>query len=63
MHNIDDELPQYERLLALLDSWQAEPDDKSSEWWDEFDAFIQDNRPTFPIHPFSDDEAGNLTQI
>ena len=57
MGDIDDKLPQHERLLALLDSWQAEPGDKSPEWWQELDAFMRDNRPTFPIPVLLDDES------
>lgn len=33
------QLTQGERLQALLKSWENEPDDKSPEWWDDFDSF------------------------
>ncbi|MBX3066627.1 MAG: hypothetical protein KF726_26845 [Anaerolineae bacterium] len=44
----DESLPQHVRLKAWLQKSAMEPDDKSPEWWDEFDQFMRDNRPTFP---------------
>ena len=32
--------PQNKRMLALLDEWEANPD----EWWDDFQAFLKANR-------------------
>ena len=32
------------RLLALLDEWEAEPDDTPAEWWNDFQAFLKANR-------------------
>ncbi|MCQ3932244.1 MAG: hypothetical protein DPW16_17480 [Chloroflexi bacterium] len=39
---------QNQRLLALLEQWQNEPDDQSEEWWDEFQQFLRENRVNFP---------------
>ncbi len=39
---------QAEQIKALLKSWENEPDDKSPEWWAEFDQFLKDNRVNFP---------------
>ncbi|MCC6905990.1 MAG: hypothetical protein IT326_09125, partial [Anaerolineae bacterium] len=36
--------PQNARLLALLDEWDANPDDTPAEWWDDFQAFLKANR-------------------
>lgn len=35
--------PQNRQLLALLDEWDAKPDDTPAEWWDEFQAFLKAN--------------------
>jgi hypothetical protein len=37
------ELSQGESIKALLKSWENEPDDKSPEWWGEFDEFLKEN--------------------
>ena len=42
------ELTQAERIKAVLKSWENEPDDKSEEWWAEFEQFLKDNRVNFP---------------
>lgn len=39
---------QVDALQALVDTWYATPDDKSEEWWDEFDQFMRENRMNFP---------------
>ncbi len=39
--------PQNQRILALLEQWQNEPDDQSEEWWNEFQQFLRDNRVNF----------------
>lgn len=39
---------QNQRLLALLEEWQNEPDNQSEEWWDEFQQFLRENRVNFP---------------
>ncbi len=36
-------LSQGEQIRALLKSWENEPDDKSPEWWQEFDTFLKEN--------------------
>jgi alpha-L-arabinofuranosidase len=36
--------PQNERILALLDEWDTNPDDTPAEWWDEFQTFLKVNR-------------------
>jgi hypothetical protein len=36
--------PQNERMLALLDEWEAHPDETPDEWWDDFQAFLRANR-------------------
>jgi hypothetical protein len=36
-------LSQGEQIQALLKSWENEPDDKSPEWWQEFDEFLKEN--------------------
>jgi hypothetical protein len=30
-------IPQHERLKALMQKWELEPDDTPPEWWDEFE--------------------------
>ncbi len=35
---------QDERILALLDEWDAKPDDTPAEWWEGFRAFLKANR-------------------
>lgn len=37
-----------ERIKALLAEWDAEPDEESEEWWEEFRAFLKENRLNFP---------------
>lgn len=32
------------RMVALLDEWDANPDDTPAEWWDEFREFLKENR-------------------
>jgi hypothetical protein len=39
----------YTGIKALVKAWQEQPDDKSPEWWAEFDQFMRENRPTFPL--------------
>jgi hypothetical protein len=34
----DESLPQHVRLKALMQLWAFMPDDKSPEWWAEFDS-------------------------
>ena len=40
----DADIPQHEKLKALLDSWAQEPDDKSEAWWADFDESLKQNR-------------------
>lgn len=48
MGEIEPEAPsQIEQILAVLKEWENEPDDKSPEWWDEFDQFLKDNQVNF----------------
>lgn len=35
---------QAERIRAVINSWEDEPDDTSPEWWDEFHNFLRENR-------------------
>ena len=44
---LEPEIPQYERIKRLLDSWKNEPDDKDDAWWDDFMQFLKDNRVSF----------------
>ncbi len=39
---------QHQAIKALLAEWRAQPDDTPGEWWDEFDAFMRENRLQFP---------------
>ncbi len=36
--------PENQQALALLDEWEANPDDTPDEWWDQFQQFLKDNR-------------------
>ncbi|MBL8161908.1 MAG: hypothetical protein JNJ61_07965 [Anaerolineae bacterium] len=38
------EIPQHERIRAVLDAWEQVVDDQSEAWWDAFDTFMQANR-------------------
>lgn len=38
------DVPQHERIKALLRQWENEPDDTPPEWWEEFDRFLRENR-------------------
>ena len=38
---------QDEQIRAVLQRWEAESDDISPQWWDEFDAELRATRPTF----------------
>jgi hypothetical protein len=54
--NLED-LPQHERIKALLQTWKDQPDDTPAEWWDEFDKFMRENRLNFPERDLNlDDE-------
>jgi hypothetical protein len=44
LNALAEERPQHEQIKALLAAWDAEPDDTPVEWWDEFDAFMAENR-------------------
>ncbi len=44
----DEDLPQHERIKALLREWQEHPDDTPDQWWDEFEEFLKENRVNFP---------------
>jgi len=41
-------MPQHERIKALLRKWREHPDDTPSEWWDDFQSFLNENRVNFP---------------
>jgi hypothetical protein len=46
-------------VLNAIHQWQpTTADDKSPAWWDEFDQFLKDNRPAFPVRDYGwgDDE-------
>ncbi len=45
--HIENQPSQYDQIHSLLQQWEAEPDDTPDEWWDDFQVFLQDNRPTF----------------
>lgn len=36
-----------EEILALLDQWAREPDDRGAEWWASFDEELKANRFRF----------------
>jgi hypothetical protein len=38
------EVPQHERIRAVLDAWADVADDQSEASWDTFDTFMQTNR-------------------
>ncbi len=40
----EDRQTKNERLLALLKSWENDPDEMPAAWWDDFDAFLKSNR-------------------
>lgn len=48
VNSLHPDLPQSERIKAVLKLWESIPDDKSPEWWDEFEQFLKDNRMNFP---------------
>ena len=48
MNSLQPDMPQHERIKAVLKLWESIPDDKSDEWWDEFNQFLKDNRVNFP---------------
>jgi len=45
--HIENQSSQYDQIHSLLQKWEAEPDNTPDEWWDDFQVFLQDNRPTF----------------
>lgn len=46
--SIKQDLPQYERIKALLKKWEEEPeDDMPNEWWDEYFQFLKENPVNF----------------
>lgn len=47
---------QIEQIMAVIKEWENIPDDKSQEWWDEFDAFLKDNRVNFEERDLGFDE-------
>jgi hypothetical protein len=44
MSDLEKDLPQNERLRRWMERWQKIPDDKSPEWWDEFEQSLRENR-------------------
>jgi PHD/YefM family antitoxin component YafN of YafNO toxin-antitoxin module len=44
---IELELPQHERIKAVLQEIKENPDKMSEEWWDDFDTFLRENRVNF----------------
>jgi hypothetical protein len=44
---IEHQPSQIEQIMAVLREFESEPDDKSDEWWDEFNAFLKANRLNF----------------
>jgi hypothetical protein len=47
MSKVKPELSQREKILALFDEWDKHPEDDGTEqWWEEFDAFMRENRFT-----------------
>lgn len=52
-----EDVPQYERIHALLDRWEAEPDDTPAAWWEEFDQFLRENRLNIPERDLGLDDA------
>lgn len=38
---------QIEQIMEVLREFENEPDDKSDEWWDEFNEFLKANRLNF----------------
>lgn len=41
---IEEQAPsQIEQIMAVIKEWENIPDDKSEEWWDEFEEFLGAN--------------------
>ena len=47
---------QIEQIMAVVKKWEAVPDDKSDEWWDEFETFLKENRVHFEERDLGFDE-------
>jgi hypothetical protein len=45
---IQGDKPQHEKIKALLEEWDDNPDDTPDEWWDELEQFLKANRLHFP---------------
>jgi hypothetical protein len=45
--HIEPQQSQIEQIMAVLREFENEPDDKSDEWWDEFNDFLKANRLNF----------------
>ena len=43
----EEDLPQHERIEAVLQEIKDNPDKKSDAWWDDFMQFLKDNRMNF----------------
>ena len=39
--------PQNRHAMALLRTWMASPDEKGSEWWDDFEQQLREHRLSF----------------
>jgi hypothetical protein len=47
LNSLESERPQHERIRAMLNAWETEPDETPPGWWDEFDAFMVEQRISF----------------
>ena len=57
--NMDDpDIPQHERIKAVLEEIYSHASDKSPEWWAEFDEFMKENRFNIPERDFWNDWEG-----
>jgi hypothetical protein len=45
--HIEPQPSQIEQIMEVLREFENEPDDKSDEWWDEFNEFLKANRLNF----------------
>jgi hypothetical protein len=54
---IEPQPSQIEQSMEVLREFESEPDDKSDEWWDEFNAFLKANRLNFEERDLGFDNA------
>jgi hypothetical protein len=57
LRQINVEIPQHERIKAILKRWESEPDDTPSGWWEALDADLRANRTMFPERALGSDQS------